>query len=144
MLKKRLIKERCLIKTKHAKIYKGVRIITITLLFLMVFGGLPFFADEHDNHGGHRRNWELIIGGGGAVSPKYSGSDEIEVKPLPFIDARFRIDSLALFLNTPEDGAGMAVTLSESFPITLSAGMFFGESNRENSDVDLLKGHPGS
>jgi outer membrane scaffolding protein for murein synthesis (MipA/OmpV family) len=112
-------------------------IIAIAMVVLMAWTGFPVFAQEDDYVEGGR-NWDLMIGGGGILMPKYLGSDKIEFQPVPFLDASLRTRYVHLFVNV-EEGAGISLKLSQSFPLILSAGVNIGEG-REHDAADVLKG----
>jgi outer membrane scaffolding protein for murein synthesis (MipA/OmpV family) len=111
---------------------------------ITIAGGIvPVFAfdDDDDDHGEGEggRNWELMIGGGGFYGSEYTGSDKMAFQALPLVIASYETRYLKLFLEGDE--AGIGVKFADHLPLSLSFGAGLGE-DRDNSDVDLLKGTP--
>jgi len=114
-------------------------IIAIATVVLMAWTGFPVLAQDDDYVEGGP-NWDLLIGGGGILMPKYLGSDKMQFEPVPFIDASLRTRYAQFFVNV-EDGLGVSLKLSKSLPVTLSAGVNLGDG-REHDAADVLKGTP--
>ena len=76
--------------------------------------------------------WEVIVGGGAMLQPKYEGSDEMEVSPLPLVSATF-FDRLTI------DPTGVDLKVYElgPFQFDLTGGYDFG---RKEDDADALRG----
>ncbi|AXS39735.1 MipA/OmpV family protein [Breoghania sp. L-A4] len=77
-------------------------------------------------------NWEVMIGAGVMYQPKYEGSDEMEVSPLPFVSATF-FDRLTI------DPTGVELKAYERGPFRfdVKAGYDFG---RKEKDAKALRG----
>ena len=78
------------------------------------------------------RNWSLIIGAGASYEPKYEGSDEFEVTPLPVIVYTYG-DWLKI------DPLGVTVTPFEKGGFSVSGKVGY-ETGRNEDDADRLKG----
>ncbi len=108
--------------------------MSFMILFMFIMGGtVPLFADDHED----KRNWELLIGGGGSISPKYSGSDEVSIIPIPLIVAHYEIHYLDFFVEG-EEAASLKFENTIRFPVYRDR---FRE-DRENDDGDVLKRTP--
>ena len=75
-------------------------------------------------------DWEVIVGGGAMLQPKYEGSDEMEVSPLPFVSATF-FDRLTI------DPSGVELKVYELGPIKfdVKAGYEFGRKEKDANDL---------
>ncbi|PYE86590.1 MipA/OmpV family protein [Phyllobacterium leguminum] len=92
----------------------------------------PAIDSARFGDGQPKRDWSLIVGGGGAYKPKYEGSDEFEVSPIPFIIFKYG-DWLEI------DPGGVSVTVLDTNGFTLDAKVGY-ESGRDEDDGDRLKG----
>ncbi|MBB3443982.1 MipA/OmpV family protein [Rhizobium sp. BK379] len=77
-------------------------------------------------------DWEVMVGAGVMFQPKYEGSDEMEISPLPFVSATF-FDRLTI------DPTGVELTAYERgpFQFDVKVGYDFG---RNEDDSDDLRG----
>lgn len=77
-------------------------------------------------------DWEVMVGAGVMYQPKYEGSDEMEISPLPFVSATFfdrlTIDPTGVELRAYEQGP---------FQFDVKVGYDFG---RAEDDADDLRG----
>lgn len=107
---------------------------------LIVLSGTPLFAQE----GRQARNWEFMLGAGGIAKPLYSGSDDINVRFLPFIRARYKTQYLDFFLGM--NGVGVTLKPLPDNGVKLSAGVGLPQkrktSEKNGSDVDILEDTP--
>jgi outer membrane scaffolding protein for murein synthesis (MipA/OmpV family) len=110
------------------------------LLLAAVLVGMPTsgFADDMAEDG-DERNWELMIGAGGMLSPLYPGSDEMELTPFPAIIASYDSPLFRLFIEFNE--LGVETTFGSFLQVSLSAGAGLGDFERDNDD-DMLEGSP--
>ncbi|WP_102957669.1 MipA/OmpV family protein [Mangrovicella endophytica] len=76
--------------------------------------------------------WEVIVGAGAKIDPKYEGSDEFEVTPVPYISATFG-DWLSI------DPRGVTAEVYETGPFSFSAQLGY-ETGRSEDDADELDG----
>lgn len=78
-------------------------------------------------------DWDVMVGAGAIYAPKFEGSDEFEIVPVPVISATFgrvRVDPDGLTVNVLE---------SNGFKFTLNGGYEFG-GGRKESDSRHLRG----
>lgn len=77
-------------------------------------------------------DWNVIVGVGAMYSPKFEGSDELEIMPIPMISASFG-DRVSL------DPTGLTVDVlkSNGFELSIKGGYDLG---RSEDDSDHLKG----
>ena len=80
-----------------------------------------------------KNNWSIMLGGLGAVKPKYKGSDQYEVSGFPFIDIKYK---KIFFLNFRE-GLGINVLYAPNFRVG-AAFNFYG--SRDEDDSTHLQG----
>ncbi|WP_428030544.1 MipA/OmpV family protein [Ancylobacter sp.] len=76
--------------------------------------------------------WNVVLGGGVLVAPKYEGSDEVDFQPVPFITA-------SLGEHVTIDPRGVSVNIHSLGDLTLS-GQFGYDTGRKQSDSDHLRG----
>ena len=76
--------------------------------------------------------WHVVLGGGAIIVPKYEGSNEFKVLPVPFISATFR-DTVRI------DPTGANIALYEQGPFELSARLGY-DMGRKEDDSDHLRG----
>jgi MipA family protein len=79
------------------------------------------------------QGWSFVVGGGGLLTPDYQGSDDYEVRALPFFSAKY---DEWLTISFPE-GLRAALVNENGVKIGLSAGYGFG---RDESDNPALAG----
>ena len=77
-------------------------------------------------------DWHVVLGGGAIVVPKYEGSDEFKVMPVPFVTATF-LDVVTI------NPSGASVAVYEQGPFELSARLGY-EMGRKEDDADRLRG----
>lgn len=77
---------------------------------------------------GAKKDWTVVVGGGGLYVPDYQGSDDYEFRPLPY----FRIEYQDwLTLSVPE-GLKVAVVDEDGFTAGVLAGYRFGRDAGDN------------
>lgn len=76
--------------------------------------------------------WKVVLGGGALIAPKYEGSDEYEVSPVPLVSATFG-DLLKV------DARGAAVKLYSVDGLTLSTRLGY-DLGRQEDESDHLRG----
>ena len=75
-----------------------------------------------------KNNWSIMLGGLGAVKPKYKGSSQYEVSGYPFIDIKYK---KIFFLNFRE-GLGINILHAPNFRVG-AAFNFYGSRNEDDS-----------
>jgi outer membrane scaffolding protein for murein synthesis (MipA/OmpV family) len=107
-------------------------------MMMMIVGMLtPSLVFAQDNQ---ERHWSLTLGAGAAMSPVYSGSDEFNVFPLPYIGAEYKMTYLDLFIAGDE--AGLRLKTAALPGSNVSFGVKLGQ-NRDHDDEaveDILAG----
>jgi outer membrane scaffolding protein for murein synthesis (MipA/OmpV family) len=75
-------------------------------------------------------DWEVMIGAGVMYQPKYEGSDEMEITPLPFVSATF-FDRLTI------DPTGVELKAFEKGPVQfdVKVGYDFGRAEDDSDDL---------
>lgn len=76
--------------------------------------------------------WNVVLGGGVMIAPKYEGSDEFDVQPLPFFTATFG-DHVKI------DPRELSVTLYEVGNLSFTGQLGY-DTGRDQSDSDHLRG----
>ncbi|GGF65092.1 MltA-interacting MipA family protein [Azorhizobium oxalatiphilum] len=89
------------------------------------FGQFAFVTDK-------LAEWKVVLGGGAMIAPKYEGSDEYEVSPVPFVSASFG-DLVKL------DPRGLSVNLYKADGFTFSGRLGY-DGGRQQDDSDHLRG----
>jgi MipA family protein len=79
-----------------------------------------------------RSNWEVTVGGGAAVAPKYEGSKDLEVSPVPFLSVVY---GERFFIGT-DKGLGAKIWSSDDFNLAVAANYAGG---RKRKDGPLLR-----
>ncbi|CDZ56984.1 MipA/OmpV family protein [Neorhizobium galegae] len=95
----------------------------------------PTEGFDNGRFGGIRQklhDWNVVVGAGVMYAPKFEGSDEFEVRPIPVISARIG-DRVSI------DPTGLAVDLLRSNGFTLSVKGGY-EMGRSEDDSDHLRG----
>jgi outer membrane protein len=77
-------------------------------------------------------DWHVVLGGGAIIAPKYEGSDEFKIMPVPFVMATFR-DTVTI------DPTGANIAVYDQGPFALSARLGY-EMGRKEDDSDHLRG----
>jgi outer membrane protein len=77
-------------------------------------------------------DWHVVLGGGALIVPKYEGSNEFKVMPVPFISATF-LDTVTI------DPTGANIAVYEQGPFNFSARLGY-EMGRKEDDTDHLRG----
>ncbi len=77
-------------------------------------------------------DWNVVLGGGVLVAPKYEGSDEFDVQPIPFVTA-------SIGEHVTIDPRGVSVNLHRLGDLTLSGQLGY-DTGRQQSDSDHLRG----
>lgn len=73
--------------------------------------------------------WTFVAGGGGMIAPDYQGSDDYEVRALPFFSAKY---DEWLTISVPE-GVKASLINDDGFRAGLAAGYGFGRDEDENA-----------
>ena len=85
------------------------------------------------------RRWSATLGVGALVAPEYEGSDKMEVRPLPLIDARWTVGYPGMqqvFLSTEQ---GLGVQFFDIGGFSLAASVNY-DPGRDQDDGDRLRG----
>jgi MipA family protein len=77
-------------------------------------------------------DWHVTVGAGASFQPKYEGSDEFEVSPIPFVSAEF-FDRITI------DPTGIGVKAYEKGPLRFDVNVGY-DSGRQEDDADALRG----
>ncbi|AEH88226.1 MULTISPECIES: MipA/OmpV family protein [Mesorhizobium] len=77
-------------------------------------------------------DWHVVLGGGAIIVPKYEGSNEFKVMPVPFVSATF-LDTVRI------DPTGANIALYEQGPFEFSARLGY-DMGRKEDDADHLRG----
>ncbi len=126
---------------RHVEERKRFSLTALAVFGMMLSAGFPVFAQEDGGYVEGGQNWDLMLGAGAMIQPKYSGADTVGIMPFPYVDASLRTPIVDFFLNL-EDWAGISKSFGKSFPITLKAGIGLGEDGRDNGEANILKGTP--
>lgn len=76
-------------------------------------------------------DWDVIIGAGASYKPKYEGSDEFKVSPIPFVSA-------TLFDRLTIDPTGLDLKAYERGPFKFDVNLGY-DSGRSAEDADALR-----
>lgn len=76
--------------------------------------------------------WHVVLGGGALIAPKYEGSDEFDVQPIPFVTA-------TLGEQVTLDPRGVSINLYEVGAFELSGQVGY-DIGRKEDDSDHLRG----
>lgn len=76
--------------------------------------------------------WNVVLGGGVLIAPKYEGSDEFDVQPVPFVTATFGEHVMV-------DPRQISVNIHSLGDLTLSGQLGY-DTGRKQSDSDHLRG----
>ncbi|GLK71073.1 MipA/OmpV family protein [Ancylobacter dichloromethanicus] len=87
--------------------------------------GLLFMAER-------LAEWNVVLGGGVLIAPKYEGSDEFDVQPVPFVTATFGE-------HVTVDPRGVSVNVYSLGALSLSGQLGY-DTGRKQSDSDHLRG----
>ncbi|CAN7645727.1 MipA/OmpV family protein [Neorhizobium sp. LjRoot104] len=79
-----------------------------------------------------KHDWSLIVGAGAAYEPKYEGSDEFEVSPIPFV-----VFTYGDWLEINPGGISVTPYKANGFSISGNVGY---ETGRKDDDGDRLRG----
>jgi MipA family protein len=77
-------------------------------------------------------DWHVVLGGGAIIVPKYEGSDEFKIMPVPFVTATFRD-----VVTIDPTGADIALYKQDRFEFSARLGY---EMGRDEDDADRLRG----
>lgn len=90
---------------------------------------------RHEAGGGPARSsaWSVSLGGGARLAPKYEGSEELKISPLPFVAISWND---LVFLDVM-NGLGVYAVRTENFRLGTSIG--YGQG-RDQDDADRLRG----
>lgn len=120
----------------NSMVKKVIHVSLITVVLVTMGGAMLVHASDHG--GMPERNWNVMLGAGGMYQSEYSGSDEMTLKPLPFVMAEYQTTSLDLFIRGNKAGVGFR--FDDTIPLSFSAGAKIGEHNRDNDDMAILEG----
>lgn len=90
---------------------------------------LPTAVFAGDRNGDSK--WDVQVGAGVMVGPKYEGSDETEVTPIPLLSIEW---DDRIFLN-PGDGLGVHIYNGENARLSTSIGYDGGRDEGDSSDL---------
>jgi outer membrane protein len=76
--------------------------------------------------------WNVVVGAGAMYAPKFEGSDEFEVRPIPVISAR-----IGDWVGIDPTGVTVDVLQSNGFTLSIKGGY---EMGRSEDDSDHLRG----
>lgn len=76
--------------------------------------------------------WKVVLGGGAMIAPKYEGSDEYEVSPVPFVSAVFG-DTMRI------DPRGASFTVYKTYGVSFGVRVGY-DLGRSEDDSDHLRG----
>ncbi|MDF3218554.1 MULTISPECIES: MipA/OmpV family protein [Mesorhizobium] len=77
-------------------------------------------------------DWHVVLGGGAIIVPKYEGSNEFKIMPVPFVTATF-LDTVTI------DPTGANIAVYEQGPFAFSARLGY-DMGRKEDDSDHLRG----
>lgn len=95
----------------------------------------PASQFDQSRFGGVRQklhDWNVVVGAGALIAPKFEGSDEFKVWPIPFVSATFG-DRVAV------DPRGVTLNVYETHGLSLGARVGY-DLGRQDDDSDHLKG----
>ena len=105
----------------------------------MMFVGMftPSLVSAQENQ---ERHWSLALGAGAAMNPVYTGSDELNVLPFPYIAAEYKMTYLDLFIAGDE--AGLKLNTPALPGSNVSFGVKLGQSRDHDDEAvkDILEG----
>ena len=102
------------------------RLIGAGLLSILAILGSAARADEPDNS----KVWDIMVGGGLAVAPRYEGADRERFQPVPFASVTYR-DTVRL---GPD---GLAVTVLNMNGFSVAPALGYGGGRKESQDSNL-------
>ena len=102
--------------------------IALSIAAVVVAVTAPLAAEERGES-----PWEVSVGAGVALSPRYEGSDEMRVSPVPMVRV---VWNDRIYLTVPEE---LGVTLYDNRDIEASIGVGY-DFGRDESDDDALRG----
>ena len=76
--------------------------------------------------------WKVVLGGGALIAPKYEGSDEFDIQPIPFITATFGE-------RVKIDPRGISVNVYSVGNLNFSGQLGY-DTGRKQDDSDHLRG----
>ncbi|MGR7994259.1 MULTISPECIES: MipA/OmpV family protein [unclassified Xanthobacter] len=80
-------------------------------------------------------NWKVVLGGGAMVAPKFEGSDEYEVSPIPFVSA-----AVTDWMMLDPRGVALGVRPLDGLPNFKVAARLGYDPGRQQDDSDHLRG----
>lgn len=95
-------------------------------------GTLTPSADRLAFIGQKLAEWKVVLGGGAMIAPKYEGSDEFDIQPIPFVTATFGE-------LVKVDPRGVSVSLYDAGNFSFSGQIGY-ETGRSEDDSDHLRG----
>jgi len=111
-----------------------VRKICMMMFIGMLMPSLGFARDNQE------RPWSLTLGAGAQMNSVYSGSDELNVHPFPYIAAEYKMTYLDLFIAGNE--AGLKLKTPAIPGSNVSFGVKVGQSRDHDEEAvkDILTG----
>ncbi|WP_259667163.1 MipA/OmpV family protein [Rhizobium lentis] len=100
----------------------------------LIAGEPPTPASERSSGiRGKLHDWNVVVGAGAVYGPKFEGSKDFEVMPVPLVSASFFND----YVHVGPTGLLIDIYKVENFKISARGGMEFG---RDEDDSDHLRG----
>jgi outer membrane protein len=100
---------------------------------LKLFSSSNKILDQRKIWGAPKKDWSIMLGGLTLLSPDYEGSDDFEVKGLPFLDVSWRN---RFFLNF-QQGLGVNIIRNKNLTFGTSIGYY---GSRKEDDNEALIG----
>lgn len=129
---------------------KLIRNLSSALLIAALFPAVSIAADLSDTQGTSDavpqapdperfgpivqklHDWDVIVGAGAVFKPKYEGSDEFKISPIPFVSATF-FDRLTI------DPTGLDLKAYQHGPLKFDVNLGY-DTGRSADDADTLRG----
>jgi len=110
--------------------------LTAVILQILAFCAISIVSAQEQNPASTAQgggNWKTMLGGGMLVKPKYQGSSDYDVWPIPYFEFEYKRS----FFISPYRGIGYKSEISNGLKYQIGLGFDFG---RDEEDGDLLKG----
>lgn len=100
-----------------------------------VYNNYPYqnHSKEYRQSTSNESDWDITIGATTLVTPEYEGGDEYEIRPLPFVDIKYK-DIIEL---NAANGLRYNIIYNDNVKFGIGVGADFG---REEDDADRLNG----
>jgi MipA family protein len=109
---------------------KGTLSLVLAAIFMISWNSDGFAQRPMDSAG---KDWVVSLGAGVLAKPKYAGSGDYDIWPIPYFDVRYKRD----FYFNPWQGLGWEKKESSGWNYGLGVGVDFG---RDEKDSPLLQG----